>query len=231
MKKRTNVIFSHFSCKGNMSAHEAYKTLQSLPYSDDVGFGYDNIEELENVVYAILIKRTVTKILEYDSETKEFISREVPIYEEITFSMDFEKRLLYTYGVATNHNRIKSALRNTFDSPFTYAYIDSSPINIMDKITSNIRNYNIDEIAIQRFTHKNGAIGKYIAKITKQDIGKELIKEYLSEIQKISINIYEEDEFQLIISANNSISIKCEEDDFFKILENIKSKIYGGLKL
>lgn len=222
MKKRTNVIFSHFSCAGNMSAHEACETLQSLPSSDDAGFGYDNIEEVENVAYATLIKRTVTKILEHDSDAKEFAFREVPIFDEMTFCMDFERGLLYTYGVSLNHNKIKSALRNTFDS---------SPINIMDKITSNIRNYNIDEIVIQRFTHKNGAIGKYLAKITKQEIGKDLIKEYISEIQKNSISIYEDDEFQLIISSNNSISIKCEEDNFSKILEKIKSRIYGGLKL
>lgn len=75
--------------------------------------------------------------------------------------------------------------------------------------------------------YNDGATGKYTAKITKQSIGEKLLNEYLSDIVKVSISIFEQDEFQLVISTNASISIKCNENDFYSILENIKNKIYG----
>ena len=37
--------------------------------------------------------------------------------------MDFEKLFLYTYGLTSNHNKIKSALRNTFEVLYLYMLI------------------------------------------------------------------------------------------------------------
>lgn len=227
MKKRTNIIFSCFSCSATLSINDIVDIFKTSPYNQDFGFGYTEIEKNGDLLYATLIKRSITTLLEYDLDIKDFIKKEIPIFDEISFGLDFKKGLLYTYGVYSNHNKIKSALRNTFEVPFTYTIVDTSPINIMNKITSNISNYKIEEVVIQRFTYNGGATGKYMAKITKQDIGRKLLSEYLSDIIKVTITVFDQDEFQLIISTNASISIKCEENDFYSILENVKNKIYG----
>lgn len=227
MKKRINIIFSHFDYPKTLSVNDIVNVFKTLPYNEDIGFGYTDVEINSGIIYATLIKRSITTLLEYDLKNKDFIKKEIPVFEEISFGMDFEKLFLYTYGVTSNHNKIKSALRNTFEMPFTYTNVDTSPINIMNKIISNVLNYKIEEVVIQRFTYNNGATGKYTAKITKQSIGEKLLNEYLSDIVKVSISIFEQDEFQLVISTNASISIKCNENDFYSILENIKNKIYG----
>lgn len=52
-------------------------------------------------------------------------------------------------------------------------------------------------------------------------------KTYLDEIQKVTLEIESKDyeRFVLTISTNNSISIKCEEDDFWYIFNNLKAHI------
>ena len=221
MKKRINIIFSHFDYPKTLSVNDVVNVFKTLPYNEDIGFGYTDVEINSGIVYATLIKRSITTLLEYDLKNKDFIKKEIPVFEEISFGMDFEKLFLYTYGLTSNHNKIKSALRNTFEVPFTYTSVDTS------NEFRNVLNYKIEEIVIQRFTYNDGATGKYTAKITKQSIGEKLLNEYLSDIVKVSISIFEQDEFQLVISTNASISIKCNENDFYSILENIKNKIYG----
>lgn len=134
MKKRINIIFSHFDYPKTLSVNDVVNVFKTLPYNEDIGFGYTDVEINSGIVYATLIKRNITTLLEYDLKNKDFIKKEIPVFDEISFGMDFEKLFLYTYGLTSNHNKIKSALRNTFEVPFTYTSVDTSPINIMNKI-------------------------------------------------------------------------------------------------
>lgn len=227
MKKRRSIIFSQFSTQEQLLLNDFSDIIKSFVYSDENGFGYINTSIDNNILYSTLIKRTFTSILEFSIEINDFKKIDVPIFEEISFCVDFNRNVLYTYGANSNHNKIKSALRNTLETPLIYGDLDSSPINFMERIIKNNSNFNIDEIVIRNFKYEEGVSGKYIAKITNQKIGISLIDKYLKDILKISMNLDDDFEYYLVISSNNAISLKCNEDDFYSILENIKNKIYG----
>lgn len=232
MKKRFNIVFSDFYLNDKEPLYpksHLIDILNEIPYLDEKGFGYKNIEEEDNIIYATLIKRTITSVLEYIVEDNEFRNIDIPIFEEIKFSIDINKSLLYSFGAISNLNKIKTALRNSFDTPFTYKTLPLSPVEIMDKFLNNNNDISfiIKELIISNFKHKEGIIGKYIAKINKQNIITEILKDYSKEIQKISISVLGNIEYDLTISSNQSLSIKCKEDDLFVILENLKQRIYG----
>lgn len=227
MKKRTNIIFSSFSTQDDLFIENIYSILKSTEYTEDTGMGYSDLEVDENVLHSTLIKRTVTSILGFSSEINDFKKIEIPIFDKIPFCMDFEKKLLYTFGATANHNKIKSALRNTFDFSLIYTDFNLTPVDIMKRILDREQYFSIDEIVIRQFKYNNGVSGKYIAKVFNQTIGKEIINEHSSDILKVSMNVTGENDYYLIISSNNALNIKCEEIDFYRILENLKNKIHG----
>lgn len=226
MKKRTNIVFSGFSAQNELSLKNTLNILKNTEYTEESGTGYSNLEVSEDILYSTLIKRTITSILGFISDKNDFEKIEIPIFERIPFCMDFEKNLLYTFGANTNHNKIKSALRNTFDFPLIYSNFSFIPIDIMKKITANNQHFTIDEIVIKEFKYNTGISGKYIAKVSDQSVGKDLIESHTNNILKVSINVISEKEYNLIISSN-ALSIKCEEEDFYPILENLKNNIHG----
>ncbi|MBP1617752.1 MAG: hypothetical protein H6Q14_1579 [Bacteroidetes bacterium] len=226
MKKRTNVIFSSFSPHDKLSIANTFDILRNTEYVEEIGMGYSDLEVNEDILYCTLIKRTITSVLGFNSDRNNFESVEIPIFDRIPFCLDFGKNLLYTFGANTNQNKIKSALRNTFDFSLTYNDYGFTPIDIMARIIANNEYFNIDEIVIDKLEYKVGIFGKYIAKVSDQSIGKELIDIHKNDVLKISINVIGEKEYYLVISSN-ALSIKCEEDDFFSILENLKSNIHG----
>lgn len=75
MKKRINIIFSHFDYPKTLSVNDVVNVFKTLPYNEDIGFGYTDVEINSGIVYATLIKRSITTLLEYDLKNKDFIKR------------------------------------------------------------------------------------------------------------------------------------------------------------
>lgn len=227
MKKKANIIFSNFSIQEDLSFDDIYNTIEESTYSNEKGFGYTNTEINNSILYSTLIKRTITSIMEYDIAINNFKKIEIPVFDEISFSIDYNKNLLYCFGSSSNLNKIKTAIRNTFNVRFIYNDLKVTPVTIMERIIANSINFEINEVIIKRFEYKKGINGRFVAQISDQKMGKNLIEDYINEIQKISLCVIEDEEYHLIISSNNTLAIKCEEDDFYSILENIKNKIYA----
>lgn len=165
--------------------------------------------------------------MEYDIVINNLKKIEIPIFDEISFCIDYDKRLLYCFGASSNLNKIKTAIRNTFNIQFVYNNTEVTPVTILEKFISNNSNIEINELIIKRFEYKKGIHGKFIAQVSDQKMARKLIEDYVNEIQKISLSILENEEYHLIISSNNTLAINCEEDDFYLILEKIKNKIYA----
>lgn len=226
MKTRINIAFSRFSTKEKLLIKDIFQKMEDSVYSDETGFGYKNLSIDNNIIVATLIKRTYTSILGFSPDSNTFEKIDIPIFDEILFYIDLKKELLYTQGAYSNINKVKSALRNTFDFHLVYSDLKISPTIVMEKLVNDI-NYEIEEVVIQQFKYQNGIIGKYIVKITNQSNGKELVNKHIDDILKLAINFLGDEEYYIIISSNGSISIKCNEDDLFVILENFKDRIYG----
>lgn len=226
MKTRTNIAFNRFSISEKLKIDQIFQNLEKCVYSDETGFGYKAICIEQGVISATLIKRTYTSILGFSPNENDFEKIDIPIFDEISFSLDFNKGLLYTQGAYSNMNKVKSALRISLECQFIYVESKASPAIVLDKLVDS-SDYEIEEVVIVQFEYKNGVTGKYIAKIADQTIGREILNYNSNNISKLSLNFYGDNEYYIIIYSNGAITIKCDEDDLFAILENFKERIYG----
>jgi hypothetical protein len=197
------------------------------PYNEKERGGFTNAEINNNVLEATLVKRVPISIQEFNATTGEFVRKDIFVFDEITFFLDVRTNLIYTHCSTSKLNKIKSALRNIIPNGITYENLNLKPNNIIDDLLSNALICIIKEVVIKKFIYKEGAQGKYTAQIFDFKIGNKLMEEYSDEIQKITFDVSSDDkeDFTLTISTNNSIGIRCEEDDFFCILDNLKTVI------
>ena len=54
MKKRINIIFSHFDYPKTLSVNDIVNVFKTLPYNEDIGFGYTDVEINSGIIYATL---------------------------------------------------------------------------------------------------------------------------------------------------------------------------------
>lgn len=224
MKKRVNITFNKVSQLSLVGFKVVRELLNTTPYSETEGYGFQNIEsDNENAIYATLIKRIPTSIKEFDIRSDSFVKRDIFLFDEISFGIDFEYGLIYSFGPGGNLTKVKSIINNLLPVTLSYANIDLKPLVFWEKLSIQESNSSILEVSINRFTYDKGAVGKFTAKIFEQTIGEKLINESSDEISRITMEIHDKTELNYLLSFSigNSISLKCDNDDLFLILNKI----------
>jgi hypothetical protein len=227
MYKRISIILNKISFLQAISIDDILKVFLANPYNEEDGIGFTKAELFDNVLEATLIKRTPTSLQEFDFKSGDFIQRDIFVFDEITFYIDLGKSLIYTFNTISKFNKVKTNLKNYIQNRIIYENIELNPKNIIDNLIVTNFDCTISEIVIKNFIYNQGAQGKYVAHILDAKTGQELMDKYIDEIQKVTLEISSDlyDDFRLIITTNNALSIKSKEDDFFCILDNIKNQI------
>jgi hypothetical protein len=227
MQKKIIVTLNRISFLQTIDIDSILKIFLKNPYNEDDGVGFVNAEIFDEVLEATLIKRVPTSLREFDIHSGDFIQREIFIFDEITFYLDLNNNLIYSFNSASKLNKVKSVLKNCIKNRLTYSNIEINPFKIICNLVADNFECRITEITIKKFIYKQGAQGKYVAHVFDPNIGQVLMNEYMEEIQKITIdvssNLY--NDFALTVSTGNTLGIKSEEDDFLRILGDIKNKI------
>jgi hypothetical protein len=226
MQKKVTIAFNKISFLQPISLEDILNIFSNNPYSEKDGIGFTNANILDNYIESTLIKRIPTSLQEFDILSNSFVQRNIFVFDEITFYLDLEHELLYSFSSVAKLNKVKTVLKKYIQGRILYQNIDLKPMQIINNLIEDFE-WKIHEIAIKKFIYNQGAIGKYIAQILDDKIGQKLMTEYADEIQKItfelSSNLFEN--FILTVSTNNTLSIKCEEEELFCIIENIKNQL------
>lgn len=227
MQKKIAITSNRISFQNSMELNSILEILMKNPYNEDVGIGFIKAEIFENILEGCLIKRTPTSLQEFDNQSGSFIQRNIFIFDEIFFFIDLQNNLLYSFNQASKLSIVKQALKNCISEKILFENLKISPQKIITDLLKNGFTYQITEIVINKFIYNKGVQGKYSAKILDYKVGQQLMEEYLSEIEKITIEVNspEYELFTLTISNSCSISIKSNEEDFNSILNNIKKLI------
>ena len=196
------------------------------PYSENDGIGFTNAQIFDSYVEATLIKRVPTSLQEFDTLSNSFVQKNIFVFDEITFYIDLEHNLLYSFASMAKLNKVKSILRNYIQGRILYENIELKPTKIISQMGNDLE-YKVNEIVIKKFIYNQGAVGKFVAQIGDDNIGQELMIAYSNEIQRVTFEIYSNSfkNFILTTSSNNTLNVKCEEEDLFCIVDNIKSQL------
>lgn len=227
MQNKVSITFNRMFFSPELNIETLSQILSKIPYDDNTGIGFTKVESIEDVLEVLLLKRVPTSIRTYNATTESFEDNDIFIFEEIEFYIDIKNKFLYTFGSASKLNKAKNTLKGFISNQITYENIDLSIDNLLTRIELQEWKYDVKDITIKKFVFEEGASGKFIAKIQDQSVGRKLIENYISEIPKVTLNICSEnfEDLELSIGINNSITIKCDDEDTFIFIESIKKII------
>ena len=79
----------------------------------------------------------------------------------------------------------------------------------------------------RKIKYNEGAIGRFSANIISQETGERLIDEYKEEVRNIVMRVetFSTSPFTLQYAMQNTITLKCEEADYWTIIEFIKRNL------
>lgn len=225
MPYKASILFYEL---GNFTRHQLEKLstdLETNPYSEEKGFGFQNVDRHVNYLSASLLKRTPTLISEYNAETNEIVKNKIFVYSNIKFSIDTDFNLLEIYGFQKDSSKVRSSLLNFFDHDVTIKQIDLTPFKVIPLLNKFCNSVKVSKLTINNFNFNNKAYGLF--NINKLDIDyiDEFFLKYQNDIKKITAILDYEHLKQVELSINESGQISIKANDLEDALFTIKSII------
>lgn len=205
---------------------EITRIFLSSHYAEKLGYGLINCELQEELLVSTMLKRNATFIFEYNSQSNELEKKQIFVFNEINFYLDFGRSLLYTIGAQNNLLQIKLLLKKILNSKFEFKNIELTPYKVYDVLTKRKINFSIDEICIENFNHLNGIIGRFNAKVFDNKLGKNTINQYKESCSKILFSLSNDDNemFKVHVFGNGSFCLISDEESTlynFDFLKNL----------
>jgi len=224
MEQKKSLILNKLRIKDGLTVDDIKEKLGSMPYLDTTGIGIIGMSnDSDSFEIEILIK-TPTYIQDYDQEKREVTKKVVNIFESIAVYLDYDNKLLYSTSPSMKFNKAKSFIRNCFEGDIAFDNIPFSYMDLIKWLADEKCNPCITSMSIRKFQYNEDAIGKFTVKLSSYAVGMKLLEDYGSEVRNIEISNESDiiSSFILQCSLQNTISIKSEECDFWKIVELIK---------
>lgn len=211
-----SIILNTFSVQPENGISNIFTLLRGTPYTDERGFGFENIDLDEQLLFGTLIKRNATYIYDYNPVSKEMVKKQITLFSEISFQIDFEFKVLIVFGQAIYLTQLKSALRNTFEFSFTTGQTDLSPYNLYSTLVNKRVKFEIQSISIEKFVYQNGISGKLIGNVIDNVVATNLVNNYKVDVNKalFRITFINDDSFGLQASQNGAVKFFSPEDRF-----------------
>src|SRR6185312_5795304 len=147
MKKRKSFSINKIGFP-NINMSNLSKLLEKINYNEESGYGISEIEEVNEILSALLIKRNSTYIQQYNLSEQIFEKKSIYIYSRIKFYIDFEYNLLYTNGPSTNLFQIISLLRNISGLHFDVSSLEVTPYKIYQLLKNKKIKFQLNELTI-----------------------------------------------------------------------------------
>ncbi|MDT3401222.1 hypothetical protein [Mucilaginibacter terrae] len=229
MKRVKSLVFHSIS----FPAPDSFKNhfidiISDFGFNEQIGYGLSFIETSTDALTVKAIKRTASFINDFDINQNQFSRRQINVYSDFIFSIDFELGILCVLGGITQLNYVKYLFRTIISEDYELAPVDLS-ISAFYKILAQKQiNAKIDHITINHFNYKNELVGRFAGTVLNYSIASELIESYKSDIVKLSflIKINERESFTLQIFPNGVLKFLSEEENYDLILDFIKQIIF-----
>lgn len=203
------------------------RVLESKKYTENAGIGFTYIHIEDDVIIAKVLVRTPSYLQNYNLQENVFEKNVVNLYEEIELLMDFQYRLLYSTSSSTKFSKAKSLLRSCFKSKVIFKNVDCSPESIFERIRLLDWKAFVTDLSIKKFVYKEGAVGRLAIHLEDPQVGKELLDRYSGSISRLTVSIESKvfPEFLLSVTSQNAFTIRCQETDFWSIVNSIKENL------
>ncbi|RZJ87501.1 MAG: hypothetical protein EOO20_15930 [Chryseobacterium sp.] len=230
MKRVKSLVFNTFNLDDQKEVVNIDLTalLAAERYEEEKGVGFTKIQGDRTQAEAVLMKRNLTYIQEFDSLSQELIRKQIAVYTSVKFAIDLSLGLLTVFGNQTQLNSVRTMLRNVAGLSYSSEPISLNAAGFNKILMDKGINSRIHQITIRQFNYDNGMVGRFGGDITKQSTAAELLEQYGTGIVKIAFILsVEEQELLVQILSNGNIKFLCEEEDFDYYLDYLKQIIFS----
>lgn len=227
MDKKETLIFNKVEIEGFPSIGQVVEKMYQKMYNDRKGLGFTNITIEDNMVFATILLRTPSYIRSYNEKEGMFEQQVVNIYGDFEIAVDIEHGLIFCTSSSTKFSRAKTLLRDCFEKKISFQNIEMTAVNMLNIIQCQGMTPYIMDLSIKRYRCQEGAIGRCSVHIEDSSVGEELLLKYSDSINKITFLVKSEiyPDFVLSIASQNSFTIKCDENFYWQIINQLKKNL------
>jgi hypothetical protein len=228
MRKSFSLSLNHIKPLDKGSIVDFRRRFLEMQYSDEQGFGFRKVSLSSNYLSAILLRRIPTFISQYDAKTGQLIEREIFLYSEIEFGLDGEFQLLEVYGAAKHASRVRAALRLVLQPESRLFSVNLAPAEVIPCLAQSFVRISVDKLTVDNFQHSDGIIGRYEMRLKFADLATDIIERYSHDVTRATISVASPDlgDFDIDVSNNGRLTVKCQEEQFADVFAHLKSVLF-----
>lgn len=192
-------------------------------YSEEEGWGYNDVVRKDNVIYAVLQKRTPVYYSVWNEEQQQLERQLIQVIREVPFELDFAKGFLVAEGTNTQLNLVKQCFRQSFWGELVYDSLDFIPYDYVSLFSKDGILSSIKEITINDFQYEGILLGRYIARMTSPVNIEEKLAEHSKNIIRARMSfIMGGEQCELSVNNHNVMSVLCSESSKAEFVDYLK---------
>lgn len=218
-----NIVINRLQVDSKRGVDSFAKELLGHTYSEEEGWGYNDVVRNDGIIYATLQKRMPVYYSVWNEESQQLERQLIQVIREIPFEMDFDKGFLVAEGTNTQLNLVKQSFRQMFWGELIYDTLSVVPYDYVslfsrDQILNSIR-----EITINDFQYEGILLGRYIARMTSPVNVEEKLAVHAKNIIRARLMFsLGGEQCELTVNNHNVMSVTCAD--------NVKSEFVEYLK-
>ena len=190
-------------------------TLSGIPFDQDQGIGFRDVAAVEQILSAVLVKRSSTFIQQLNAETGTLDDNEIYVYTHIRFCVDYRYQTLDVFGPLSNASKVRTVLRPLLRDRTSVTAISFLPHEVIPKFNLPDVRSNIESLIVNNFRHREGIIGKYAMRVNIPQLADEILAKYKSDViqTQIHLTLPTGGEFDATFSQTGQLKISGQEDE------------------
>lgn len=225
-----SLVVSNFILERDRNPEDVNHQLSISNLTRSSGSGIKDLDFIDGIIHATLVKIIYTYIYDYNDLTNEVEKKQISVINEIKFFIDFNTNLIGTFGASTNVAQLRTYLKTVFDSSVKITPCNITIPEICEILNEKHLEFNYKSIAISNFNYKNGVAGKFSGIALNNVIIQELIKEYKTDVQKIGLNIFlpdYNDPIDILVNDMGQIKVNCNDEEFRDVFQQLSALFYS----
>lgn len=225
METKETFVFNRIEIEGTPSIVQLISWFQNKMYKEEYGLGFTSISNEDGIIVAQILYRSPSYIQHYNAANGLFEKQVINIYGELELLFDIDNNMIYTTSSQTKFAKAKTLLRECIKSRITFSNIEFSAKTMFENVRKMDFLPFITDLTIKQFRYKEGAMGRYSVHLDDNDLGYELLGLYSDSINRMTIHVQSNkySDFVLSIASQNSLTIKCREENLWSIINELKS--------
>ena len=143
-----SIVLNRISISSHITIKDFFTELIKREYDRESVWGFSNVNLIDSLVSAILLKKVTAYYRVWNDKTGEMERQSYNMIKEIKFCVDFKKSYFMVEGGVSNMNIVKQSFRNMFWNSFIYSSIDKTPYDYLLLFQKDKLLVDIDELTI-----------------------------------------------------------------------------------